>query len=521
RMQDYGWFQWFAYVHTANFNVIHNCEIFLPWHRRFLKDFENVGRQFTPTFALPYWDEVRDYANPAASTVLTTAYAGSNGVGSNRCVQNGLQNGWTMTYPSNHCLRRQYNNGNTINPMYSPEYIQSLLSRSKNMAQLRPAIEFSIHGAVHLALGGDMVQNYSPNDFAFWLHHANIDRLWFVWQMQDPNQNFWSATGVDTAGKAVGLNTALPYYSDPITNMMYPGRNGMCFSYDNFGTVTQKKRSLTEENTQKCRQRPVVTLPQLPDLVEGVFDDVNDVLADSESVIKETITNLLPEPMLNKWFPTLANNNTVTYTAEDIPEAPVVAEVPEDINTHSNLSAPSLPSESFDIAGEVVDSSYYSSPQGEVIDGDEYSASTVEVSTVYTSSVPTAAPTEAPSGSESEELGSESESDYSSSEATVAVPIPSHDASESYNANDSADYSVNYQIFDVSANPDVSGLDGVGPTYLMPNPFPFTRGFIQMHGYSINELKQHYALAQQFVGDMNAAGYQSPYAKGAKNLTSA
>ncbi|KAI9499971.1 hypothetical protein BX070DRAFT_182122, partial [Coemansia spiralis] len=178
QMQNYGWFQWYSYLHTNYFNVIHNCEMFFPFHRRFIRDFETTGQRFDPTFVLPYWDEVRDYANPAASAVLSAAYTGTNGQGSNSCVQNGLQRGWNMAYPNTHCLKRQYNNGNTINPMYSPEYIQSLLSRSTTMSQLRPAIEYSQHGIIHLSLGGDMVQTYSPNDFAFWLHHANIDRLW-------------------------------------------------------------------------------------------------------------------------------------------------------------------------------------------------------------------------------------------------------------------------------------------------------------------------------------------------------
>ncbi|KAJ2343617.1 hypothetical protein GGF43_005655, partial [Coemansia sp. RSA 2618] len=444
QMQSYGWFQWFAYIHTANFNIIHNCEIFFPFHRRFLKDFEDAGRQFSSNFALPYWDELRDYANPAASSVLTTAYVGSNGAGSDSCVANGLQGSWTMTYPKNHCLRRKYNNGNTINPIYSPEYIQSLLSRSTNMAQLRPAIEYSLHGAIHLAMGGDMVASYSPNDFVFWLHHANIDRLWFVWQMQNPNQNFWSATGTDASGKAIGLNTALPHYGDPIINTMYPGRNGMCFSYDNYGSATQKKRSLDVGTTQKCRQRPPGLLSVLPDLIDGVLDDVNAVLADSESVVKETLAAALSPTMLNKWFPTLTNN-TVTYTAADIPEAPIVAEVVENASIYSGSSAPALPSDADDYAGEVVDSSDFSSPEIDIDVGSEYVGSTVEASTVY-SSAPTAAPTDGPSGSESEQ--SDLESEYASSENTEVVAIPSHNVDDTYNASDAEDYSASYKIFD-------------------------------------------------------------------------
>ncbi|KAJ2837648.1 hypothetical protein J3B02_006412, partial [Coemansia erecta] len=234
-MQDSGWFTWFAYMHTSNFNIIHGCEIFLPWHRRFLRDFETVGQMYDSGFFMPYWDTLRDYANPAGSAVLSSKYIGTNGK-SNKCVTDGNQANWSMGYPSSHCLQRQYNNGQTISTWHSPEYIQSLMSRSTKMSQLRPAFEYSIHGAVHLALGGDMVMDWSPNDFAFWLHHANIDRMWFVWQMQNPGQNFWSIEGVDAKGKALTYGTPVPYYNDNILSLMQPGYNKMCFFYENGST---------------------------------------------------------------------------------------------------------------------------------------------------------------------------------------------------------------------------------------------------------------------------------------------
>jgi hypothetical protein len=40
----------------------------------------------------------------------------------------------------------------------------------------------AIHGGAHNAVGGDMATARSPNDPLFWLHHANIDRLFAKWQ---------------------------------------------------------------------------------------------------------------------------------------------------------------------------------------------------------------------------------------------------------------------------------------------------------------------------------------------------
>jgi hypothetical protein len=55
------------------------------------------------------------------------------------------------------------------------------------------------HGSVHIAVGGPdgvgtMAGASSPADPLFWLHHANVDRLWAEWQQANatarpPNPN--------------------------------------------------------------------------------------------------------------------------------------------------------------------------------------------------------------------------------------------------------------------------------------------------------------------------------------------
>jgi len=51
---------------------------------------------------------------------------------------------------------------------------------------LQSAIEGAVHAGVHNAVGGDMATAASPSDPLFWLHHANIDRLWVRWQKKHP-----------------------------------------------------------------------------------------------------------------------------------------------------------------------------------------------------------------------------------------------------------------------------------------------------------------------------------------------
>lgn len=56
-----------------------------------------------------------------------------------------------------------------------------------------------IHGGGHYALGGDPGRDVfvSPGDPAFYLHHAMIDRVWWMWQMLDPAARVRSDAAID------------------------------------------------------------------------------------------------------------------------------------------------------------------------------------------------------------------------------------------------------------------------------------------------------------------------------------
>lgn len=86
--------------------------------------------------------------------------------------------------------------------------------------------ELGVHGGGHYALGGDPGRDVytSPGDPAFWSHHANIDRVWWMWQMQDPDAR---AANVSTA-----IRGALTMNDD-----YAPHGNGTLLSEQNLGYV--------------------------------------------------------------------------------------------------------------------------------------------------------------------------------------------------------------------------------------------------------------------------------------------
>lgn len=57
-----------------------------------------------------------------------------------------------------------------------------------------------VHGGGHFSLGGDPANDpfISPGDPAFYLHHSMIDRVWWMWQMADPENRINAISGTRT-----------------------------------------------------------------------------------------------------------------------------------------------------------------------------------------------------------------------------------------------------------------------------------------------------------------------------------
>ena len=123
---------------------------FLAWHRRYLREFELRLQQVDPAVTLPYWDWMSDRTIPAA-----------------------------INKPS---LRKRWSVTRTWDASLLPH--QADLTAVFAQSSFRPfqrRLE-QVHNYVHEAVGGTMGGASSPADPLFFLHHANIDRLWSDWQ---------------------------------------------------------------------------------------------------------------------------------------------------------------------------------------------------------------------------------------------------------------------------------------------------------------------------------------------------
>lgn len=88
-----------------------------------------------------------------------------------------------------------------------PSNVSSLVGESVDLAGFNRELDSSpagIHGAGHFVMGPVAMDVYSsPNDPVFWLHHANVDRLWSMWQGQDLEGRLTQVWGTRTSSNGL------------------------------------------------------------------------------------------------------------------------------------------------------------------------------------------------------------------------------------------------------------------------------------------------------------------------------
>ncbi|MET9926562.1 MULTISPECIES: tyrosinase family protein [unclassified Streptomyces] len=184
--------------------VGHRSPSFLPWHRRFLIQFEQALQAIDPSVALPYWDWTVD--RTVAASLWAPDFLGGTGRARDGQVAEGpfaVSGGrWpvTVTVDGRGFLRRALGSGVPQLPTRSevdavlamPTYDSAPWNSASD--GFRNHLEgwrgVNLHNRVHVWVGGQMATGASPNDPVFWLHHAFIDRLWAQWQARHPRSTY-------------------------------------------------------------------------------------------------------------------------------------------------------------------------------------------------------------------------------------------------------------------------------------------------------------------------------------------
>ncbi|KAK0649934.1 hypothetical protein B0T16DRAFT_492448 [Cercophora newfieldiana] len=235
----------FVGSHIQYTPFVHASGLFLPYHRYYVWLYEKALREECGyKGAQPYWDWTLSYKDPRKSSVFDgSPYSlGSNGVFiPNRdpielvipntptrvfppatgggCIYSGpfTPDKWQInlgpigippTGPQGglgynpRCLTRD------LSPVLSlstrPTNVTALLDGCADLGCLNIQLDTpdgGVHGFGHFQMGTTAFDVFiSPSDPVFWLHHAQVDRLWTIWQNQNPAVRTSQVWGTQTAG---------------------------------------------------------------------------------------------------------------------------------------------------------------------------------------------------------------------------------------------------------------------------------------------------------------------------------
>jgi hypothetical protein len=209
---------------------------FLPWHRLMLYEFEGVIREVLhdETFTLPYWNPV---TGNDADLVLPAVFRAPG-----TTLYNGTRWPWVNGGERIDILYRDWLSLDALNEDF---YIDS----PTGSHGFNPKLDTNPHFLTHLAVGGDMADFATVGgDPLFYLHHANLDRIWESWNRlghtnpTDPKYLNRTFAYGDRSGKRVDLPVSA---ADRVAQLGY--------EYDTYEKAPKAQHLTTEEAAARER----------------------------------------------------------------------------------------------------------------------------------------------------------------------------------------------------------------------------------------------------------------------------
>ncbi|KAG9256690.1 uncharacterized protein F5Z01DRAFT_741998 [Emericellopsis atlantica] len=215
------YFDEFVAIHANVTDFVHGTANFFTWHRYLIALWEDTLRdQCGYKGALPYWNWYKYQSALHLSPVFdgsdtsfgsTGEYFPHNGKGGG-CIKDGPFVGYTINIgPIRPAMngyepwmkdQRDYNPRcqrrdlvHAASERYTVDGLYDLLAGDHSHTvelmqnEFQAAGTLSQHGAGHYAMGGDGSDVFtSLNDPAFYLHHAMVDKLYWMWQALHPKE---------------------------------------------------------------------------------------------------------------------------------------------------------------------------------------------------------------------------------------------------------------------------------------------------------------------------------------------
>ncbi|KAF9553969.1 tyrosinase [Agrocybe pediades] len=257
-------FDEFQSFHITIADDVHFVGQFLPWHRLFVRNYEKALRDEYWDWTLdsktpedymnsPVWDPITGFGpNGVPGTYTLPPFTNDSHIFPDAfrgCVQDGPFAYYTLNLgpgklATEHCLVRGFNT--TAATRYlTPQQVANT-TKQETFETFRIELEGGdqtpdrkIHDGGHISVGGDGSNFYSsPGDPIFYLHHTNLDRIWWIWQNLSPS-HLYAISGPSSVTNPTAPNVTLDFTllmgtleeTMSIRDVMDIGNTHMCYTY--------------------------------------------------------------------------------------------------------------------------------------------------------------------------------------------------------------------------------------------------------------------------------------------------
>lgn len=259
-----------------------NSDLFLLWHRVYIYYLEQSMRSVlnNPNFALPYWDytsmsDLDRRKLPAAFRMLRLSANTVPRTLTNTQSILTLPNNQTRLLEISPNLTRLQRNGVLNNlRLYNELYavrdaalmqgqriqigdnaLKDFINKS-NYLEFSQGLENNLHGPIHMNIGNSQQSNVvmgnvniAAQDPIFYLHHANVDRIWSCWETRYRNLDQSQLAGVFYFPKADGTLQSLT------VRQMYDLAKNMNYRYDSMQDCQAQMRPRLTLNDKIIRMK--------------------------------------------------------------------------------------------------------------------------------------------------------------------------------------------------------------------------------------------------------------------------
>jgi tyrosinase len=153
--------------------------VFLPWHRAYLKWFEDSLLDIDPNISIPYWD----WTSPLSHNEgIPKAYSQPTVGGKPNPLYN-FKSPHLSGVTTSGVTERDENEPSILPNPSDVESLYDISDFGEFSTRLQEFHDY-IHGWVGGSMGSIAIAAFDP---IFWAHHCNVDRIWAIWQTKHGN----------------------------------------------------------------------------------------------------------------------------------------------------------------------------------------------------------------------------------------------------------------------------------------------------------------------------------------------